>query len=173
MGIEAAINAARLFRSETSGRTWSSLCMLPKSVGFIAGAKVLGASIGLLPAAMLAVVSLPSISNDPMLRELSRRDGNTAFFCLLIMQVVLGIHLAALLSVTLRWAVWPVALFLATFCEVIGVILFVLILSDVLKYPGPNSCPGVLWTGVVLSITAVPLAQYVIVRRLRHAAATD
>lgn len=173
MGIEAAINTARVFRSETAGRTWSSLCMLPRSAGSIAAAKVLGASIALLPAALLAVISMPSISDDPMLRELSKRDGNTAFVCLLIMQVVLGIHLAALLSVTLRWAVWPVALFLATFCEVIGVILFVLILSDVLKYPGPNSCPGVLWTAVVLSIAAVPLAQSVIVRRLRRAAATD
>lgn len=172
-GIEAAINAARIFRSETAGRTWSSLCMLPRSVGSIAGAKVLGASIGLLPALILAMLSFPAVLDDQFIKELSRRNGQTAFFCLLMMQVVLGIHLAALLSVTLRWAVWPVALFLAAFCEIVGVMLFVLILSDVLKYPGPDSCPGVLWTAVVLSIAAVPLSQWVIVRSLRRAAAMD
>ncbi len=173
VGIEAAINGARIFRSETAGRTWSSLCMLPRSVGSITGAKVLGASIGLLPALILAVLSFPAVLDDQFVKQLSSRGGQTAFFFLLMMQVVLGIHLAALLSVKLRWAVWPVALFLAAFCEIVGVMLFVLILSDVLKYPGPDSCPEILWTAVVLSITAVPLSHWLIVRSLRRAAAMD
>ena len=73
----------------------------------------------------------------------------------------------------LRWAVWPVALFLAAFGGVMGVILLVSFLSQVLRYPGPNSCPEILWGCVISSIIATAGVQLLIVRQLEKAAARD
>lgn len=51
MPIESVVLASRVFRAEIKERTWSTLCMLPRSLPDIAYSKIAGTALSLAPAA--------------------------------------------------------------------------------------------------------------------------
>lgn len=173
LGIEAAIQAARVFRMETSGQTWSSLCMLPRSIPRLAESKLCGALLGLGPALLLLLVSflLSAKPLEDFCTELFEGDGESAFILFLIAQLFLAFHVATYLSLSIRWASWPVAVVMSAFTGIMTVFLFVMFLDKVMGYHGPHVCPGTIWTSVFVSLGVILKSQFAILNQLRRAAA--
>jgi hypothetical protein len=98
---------------------------LPRSIPELASPKLAGAALGMLPAAsffFLGALFAPETVFDFLEEALFDDEG---FFILLYMftQLVLFLHLTALLSVTWNWAAWPVAIFFGGFFVIMGNIL--------------------------------------------------
>jgi hypothetical protein len=173
LAVEIVINACRLFRMETFGQTWATLCLLPRSCQSLAGAKLAGAGFGTIPALALIVAAMAI--DTPLRQQLQRiwrdPDGEAAFSLYMLFFGIAATHLGVWCSISQKWASWPVSVFLAVFSGIVGVMLTVAVLSQVFMFPGPNSCEGLLWTlDVVCAITIVGL-QGLMLRRLRRAAA--
>lgn len=113
--IEAALIAARVFRNETLGQTWSGLVLLPRSQLEIAMGKVAGSALGLLPAAgyfLCGALLAPKVIAEFLEEVLTEPEAFLAIVYLLT-QVALFLQLVTLLSISWNWAPWPLSIFFA------------------------------------------------------------
>jgi hypothetical protein len=111
--VEAALIAARVFRYESLGQTWSGLVLLPRSQFEVSMGKVAGSALGLLPAAgwfLCGALVAPSLVAD-FLEELFSEPEFFLAMVYLLTQVALFLELVALLSISWSWAAWPLSIF--------------------------------------------------------------
>ncbi|MEZ5941723.1 MAG: hypothetical protein R3C18_10040 [Planctomycetaceae bacterium] len=110
--LEGAYLASQLFRSETTGQTWGTLCMLPENMSTIAYSRLAGVLIGILPGLICLGLGCLIIA-DELIRGLDDEDFWIFLFYFLSI-IIWGFHLATLFSISLDWSAWPVSIFLAT-----------------------------------------------------------
>jgi hypothetical protein len=113
MLIEAALIAARVFRYETLGQTWSGLVLLPRSQFEVSMGKVAGSALGLVPAAawfLCGALLAPGVVAE-FLEELFSEAEFFLVIIYLLTQVALFLQLVVLLSISWNWAAWPLSIF--------------------------------------------------------------
>ncbi len=115
---EGAYVAAQLFRGEIAGQTWSTLCLLPKSLPEIAYPRLLGSLAALLPAIGCIGFGLLLVLEDAV--DVLDEDEFWMVLFYFSAQVVLGWHLTTIFSITIDWSAWPISIFLATVVVVLG-----------------------------------------------------
>ncbi|MCA9080577.1 MAG: ABC transporter permease subunit [Planctomycetaceae bacterium] len=116
--LEGAYLAAQVFRIEIANQTWSTLCMLPKSLSEIVYPRLGGASLALLPTASLVAMGILI-----ELRDFVRALDDDEFWLVLFFfssLIALGWHLTTLFSITIDWSAWPISIFLATVVVILG-----------------------------------------------------
>lgn len=120
--LETAIMTTRLYRNELSQKTWASLILLPRTSSEIIYAKLLGGLSVLIP--LLACQFLGVLFTlDKMLEgfvEVLSEPEAVIGISYFVLQIVLSIHAAVHLSITQKWAVWPIAVFLSGFAVILA-----------------------------------------------------
>ena len=110
--LELCFLAGKLFRPELINQTWSTLLTLPKSIPEIVYSKIGGAMLGLVPTLVVLSLSASPIFGD-FLNEVSRFPGYALFIIYYYTCVVLAVHLSALFSISVNWAVPVIAVVFA------------------------------------------------------------
>ena len=108
IAVEAGVHASRVFYTEVKWRTLSSIAMLPQSIGEIAYSKLLGCSFSFVPALtflILGMICAPESAGDAI-EEILTEEG--AWYA--ISQYFVFLHLAALLSLFVKWGAFPLAI---------------------------------------------------------------
>ena len=109
--LESCSLAAKLFRHELNDHTWSTLLTLPKSLPEIAYSKVAGAMLGLIPTfCVLCACSSPYIGE--ILKDVLRSPPAILWIIYLLAATIMGLHLVTFFSISIDWAVWPIAVVL-------------------------------------------------------------
>lgn len=98
--LEAAILASRIYQEEIRDQTWSTLVTTPLNWGAICYGKVIGVLPGVLPAIYWLVVVL--FGTEQGMRIYADMDDDVIAWGFL-MQWISVIHLAALISLFVRW----------------------------------------------------------------------
>jgi len=162
--IEGAGIATRVYRNEMVGNTWAVLTLLPISLPEIAYGKLFGALLGLVPSFSCMFASMilnPDDWGDFVEGMFTEADAFLAV-SYFILQVFTGLHLACYLSISSRWAVWPLSIFMAAFIVFMFNMMVIACLSAA---RGPEE--GILFlmccAGVALNITG-----HVMVSRRLH-----
>ncbi|WP_437202638.1 ABC transporter permease [Planctomicrobium sp. SH664] len=111
--IEFLVQTSRLYRAELSDKTWSTLCMLPYSIPKLAYSKLVGVLLSLWPALLWICFGILVIFPDFLegLGEVFSRIEGIGAITYAVLQVLAGLHVAIYLSISTRWAIWPIALF--------------------------------------------------------------
>ncbi len=147
--FEIAIMSARLYRTELTQKTWSSLILLPRSSTEIIYSKLLGGFSVVLPLLFCILLSVLLIPDDYIDAIGSLLGEPVALIALsyFLLQIVLSTHLSTHLSITQKWAHWPIAVFLSAFLVIMGnvTILGCLFMS------GPGTAEFVYFLGCVLT----------------------
>ena len=160
--IETAIQASRVFYTETKWKTLSSIVLLPKSIGEIAYAKIAGAMIMLIPAAgllLLGIVCAPE-SFGEFLEDVLAEPG----FWYFVSQVVLAIHLTALFSLYLKWGALPITVA----CVWGGNMLLIFFLAAIVRTGPPEGIFGIL---AILAFVFCGVIHFWVGHRLEELAA--
>ena len=108
VALEAAIYSARVFFDEVRWNSLASITLTPHSTRSIAGGKVLGCALGLIPGLfwlIIGIICAPESSSSIILHP------NSGY---LVIQYLTFLHLSALLSLHVRWGAMPLA-FVITF----------------------------------------------------------
>lgn len=153
--LEIPFATTRAFRQELSEQTWSTLVMLPRTLPEVAYPKLLGSLMSLLPCLLWLGVGTLLLLDDflDMLGNLLRHDEGVLVIFLYLSHYLLAVHLATWLSVAYRWAIWPVAIFLAGFMVVMSI---VLVASGALCLGGgPDDVMMFLWASGLLLPTVI------------------
>lgn len=109
--LELSCLAAKLFRPELNNQTWSTLLTLPKSLPEIAYAKLGGALLGVIPTFIcLQMTSAPFWSE--IAHDLFQHEEIMFLIVYLFAAFFCGLHLVTYFSISIDWAVWPVAVIL-------------------------------------------------------------
>ena len=160
--VEVGIQASRIFYTEVKWKTLSSITLLPKGIGNVAYAKIAGTAISLLPAIGLFLVGAAC---DPEGFGEGLEDFLTepvAWYT--FSQAVLFAHLAALLSLYVKWGAFPL-----TFALVYGGnILMIFVLSTVWR--GGLDDAIFAMSAIMTFIACFPI-QFKVAGRLRQLAA--
>ncbi|MBL8849029.1 MAG: hypothetical protein JNG89_05070 [Planctomycetaceae bacterium] len=126
--LELVAISSRVFRSEVKDRTWSSLCMLPNSLPWIAYSKLGGSLLALAPAVFYFVVGALFNPNDVMQYIQDLDDTNTLVGTLAVVaNLVFFMHLVAWLSllmnswvaILLAFVAWIGAVWLFQLCVIV------------------------------------------------------
>lgn len=126
LALEAALLASRLFHDEIRGQTWAALASLPESLPGIAYRKAAAALVGLLPVCVgLFWLCLFTRSGR---RGLGDVLDETMFWGFVMLFAAVA-HLAALLSLYVRWGIVPLAA-AAAWLPFIGFVMMI-------RSPGP------------------------------------
>lgn len=108
--IEIAVICSRLFRHDLDNHTWSSLMMLPKSLGGLIWEKAWGASIVILPSVFWLCFTAIAI-NDDFMDEIFRgirRDPEIVFGYLVLVAITITAGLMIVyLSIRTRYGAIP------------------------------------------------------------------
>lgn len=162
VSIDAARVIARSLNDEIRGQTLSSLSMLPQTSLYMVGSKILGALIGWLPGlAIEALVTIGSVQGRENFHSVCTESIGqfvTTIFILIP-------HLAALLSVYLRWGAVPLSIAIS-----IGSYIFCMILISSTGAFNQNSPIFILLSCAVLAVCAA--CHVVVLFRLRQIAFT-
>ena len=165
-----AIEASRVFKDEVRWKTLSALTTLPISVHEIAYRKVLGVLAGTLPLLAGYLVGLLMAPNKfgEFIADINREPSMLGFLVVWFLQLILFLHLTALLSLFIRWG----ALAAATGIYIIGVIMFGMF-SMILFSGFTGGLGGFLFlAGFVCVVLTIPL-HFAIGYRLGHLAAQE
>jgi hypothetical protein len=114
--LQLSLLAGRIFRSEIQWKTLSSIAMLPMSMGRIAYQKVGAALVATLPSFCFLIFGVILFSEE-FFEEIERWDAEELiYFCIgvfyVISQIILGVHLIAMLSLYLKWGAFALGLFI-------------------------------------------------------------
>lgn len=162
VSIDAARVIARSLNDEIRGQTLSSLTMLPESSLYMVSSKILGALIGWLPGITVeAFVTFATIEGRQNFHSLCT-DSLGQFVATVFILIP---HLAAVLSVYLRWGAVPLSVAIA-----IGSYLFCVTLIFSTGAFNPNSPIFIPFSCAVL--TACAGCYLVVMFRLRQIAST-
>lgn len=163
MIVELGVLASRVFYTETKAKTLSSLILLPKSAAEIGYSKVLGAGISLLPAIFVLVGGIACASENffDFMEDFITEPGGWYFAS----QIVLFIHLAAVLSLYVKWGAMPLA-----FAAIWGGNILMLFFASMLIRTGPEE--GLLFVMALAAFAACFGIHYLIGHRLKTLAAT-
>ena len=156
--VESAILVSRVYREELQRKTWPTLTLIPMSIPELAYHKLAGAFLALIPAgacfAFGILCNLEGLADA--LGELFTEGEAFVFFGYTILQFVLAYHIAALLSIIAKWAIWPMAIFVAGLTVIIGNVMVLGCLSAILIGGGSDA-----WAGLMLILSLITLAVVV------------
>lgn len=167
--FEIAIMTARLYRNEMSNKTWATLVMLPRSTNEIIYSKLIGGLTTILPLVVcfcIGVLLTPDDFFDALGSILSEAEAvlGVSYF---VMQLVIAIHLSTYFSVSQKWAIWPMAVFLS------GIIVFignVTIMGCFAFGIGAGDAGAIFFMGNVAAVIITIAIHYNIGKRLIAAA---
>lgn len=165
--LELTLITARLYRTELTEKTWSSLCMLPRSIPEIAYPKLIGAAGALLPAIFwFSFGSLLCLDElFEFFEELLEFDEAFLFVSYFTIMILAGIHFSVWLSISTSWAIWPLAIFISGF----AVVMTNMLLLSCLLFSADEEFAFFIMTLVFLA--AAVTFHFLIGERLRNAAA--
>jgi hypothetical protein len=173
LGIEATLIAVRVFRTEIKDRTWGTLALLPRSVPEMAYAKLLGASLGLLPA-LTFLVGGTILGFPELLREFQyfRFDDLLAvtFFTL---QVLAGVQVAMFVSVALDFAAWPVSIAIGAITMATETAMMVSCIIGLLDFNGRTGDRIIFVLGSMIACLLILVLHVLTLVRLKTAMATE
>jgi hypothetical protein len=109
----------------------------------------------------LGVLLAPEIVGD-FLDDVVFDDEGFFVMSYFLTQVVLFLHLTTLFSVSVRWAAWPVAIFLAGFVVIVWNMVFIGCLSEMIR--GPEGAVFFLLAG--FGAAQVGVAHWMVGQRL-------
>jgi|GEM_PF-2145611 hypothetical protein len=115
--VESTLLASNVFRQEVKWKTWPSLVMLPASLAEVAYCKIAGCLFGLLPA--VAWFCFGALCAPESLLEFFAEAVDEPVFYFMAMHYVVLLHLAAFLSLFVKWMAFPLAfglVFMTNFC---------------------------------------------------------
>jgi hypothetical protein len=118
--LEGGYISSQVFRTELAGNTWSTLCLLPKSIPQIMYPRWLGAVAGILPG--LTCMGLGTLLFlDELVEEL---DDDELWLVIFFFSALIAWawQLCTLFSITLDWSAWPVSMLFAAM--VVGMYFF-------------------------------------------------
>lgn len=163
--VEIAIMCARLYRTEISNKTWASLIMLPRSSHEIIYSKLIGGMSATLPLIACFCIGVALIADDFFDALGSILNEAEAFLGViyLVLQIILAIHLSTYFSVTQKWAIWPMAVFLSGFIVFIG---NVTLGSCVAFGLNPGDAGALFFMGDVASTILIVILHFQIGKRL-------
>lgn len=120
--LELGVMSARIYRTELTDKTWSTLYLLPYSTREVLYRKLLGGSATVLPAVICAGLGILLMGKDFWrgFNELFRYPEAFLGFTYFVLQILLALHVSVLLSITQKWASWPVAVVLSGFLVMMG-----------------------------------------------------
>jgi hypothetical protein len=127
LAIEALVAAARIYRSEVHDQTWSSLVMLPRSLGWVSWSKLGGCLLGLWPPIALVSIGMLMIPSDvsSFFREVMSDATAVTVSVYVVLEIILALEITTWFSLAMTWAAWPVAAPLAVFAVImLNVFLF-------------------------------------------------
>jgi ABC-type transport system involved in multi-copper enzyme maturation permease subunit len=170
--LESAVIVTRVYRSEMTQRTWSTLYMLPYSLSEVAYSKLIGALLGLLPASAVLFGGLVLLAEhfEDITHALFREEGVFFAFSYFWLQVLLAVQVAGLLSILFRWAAWPLAIFLAGFVVYMGNMMIMACLFAIF-FSGAGDATGIFFLLCCKGAVLNGLVHYLIARRLTAMAA--
>jgi hypothetical protein len=161
--VELAIQGSRVFQTELTWKTLSSVMLLPKGVAEIAYSKLFGTAISLIPALIVlfvGAVCAPHVLGD-ILEEMVDEPGAWYF----VSQVILFIHLATILSLYVKWGAVPLA-----FAAIYGGNMLMMIFASLFfRFQPPGQ--EILGLLAVVTIMICVGMHRVIGQRLKHLAA--
>lgn len=111
--IELAIICSRVFRHDLDNFTWSSLLMLPRTLGGVVGEKLLGCVATLIPSVGWFCFSFllePEILRDIM-RDISREPEVLFAILMMVAQVITGSIMITYFSLRTRYGAIPFTIF--------------------------------------------------------------
>ena len=166
--VEAAVIAARIYRSEIKDQTWPGLILLPRTLPETAYAKLAGSLLTLAPATALLLTGF--IIEPEYLEEFLEHvifDEAILGFGYFMCQIVLFLHLTTLLSILWTWAAWPVSIFFAGFIVIMGNAL----VGSCCTLSGPVDDEAIFFVGSVCSSVLIVIVHLWIGQQLSRLAA--
>ena len=165
--VELGLVSSRVFRDEVQAHTLPLLMMLPKSTAEIAWSKAASVLPTLIPAVVYFL--LGALLN---IEELGRGLEHMVFtwgFAVSVVWFVFFLHLAAYLSLVIKWGALPLAIF---FVYIFQMFLLSIFMGLHFMMFGPQMGGDFPMTLIQLlvGLGAIVLLEYRIGRRLRHLA---
>ena len=162
--LETAVVCTRVYRQEMTKQTWSLLTMLPMPLASVSYSKLTGAMIAVVPAFCCfasSVILMPDEVGDIVEDILTEADVflGVSYF---ILQVFTAIHLGTYLSITSRWAVWPLAIFMGAFAVFMWNFMFIICMNSV----GGGGEEGILFLMDCMFVVIIIVLHIMIGRRL-------
>lgn len=111
--VEIGVICSRLFRHDLDNYTWSSLMMLPKTLGGLVGEKALGATIVILPSLFWMLFSGMILNNEiisEIVREINREPEVAFGFLALFGTGVMAALMIVYLSLRTRYGAIPLTI---------------------------------------------------------------
>ncbi|MBT5020359.1 hypothetical protein OAF98_03160 [Planctomicrobium sp.] len=163
--FETAIMTARLYRNEMSNKTWATLIMLPRSSKEMIYSKLIGGMTTTLPVVAcfcIGVVLTPDDFFDALGSIMSEAEAvlGVSYF---VMQIVIAIHLSTYFSISQKWAIWPMAVFLSGFIVFIA---NVTVMGCLFIGISPGDASAILFMGNVAALIITIVIHYNIGKRL-------
>lgn len=148
--FETGIMTARLYRNEINEKTWASLVMLPRSKQELIYGKLIGGLSVTIPCLLCFLIGTTLVLDEFLegLNDLLSEGEAVLAFAYFVQQVLIGIHLATYLSISQKWAIWPMAVFLAGFIVFIA---NVTVLGCLFSGVGPSDAGPIFFVGNVAS----------------------
>ncbi len=168
--LEMGVYASRIFSSEVRWRTLSGLIGLPISVGRLAGSKVLGCSLTLVPNLVLFMVAA-AIGYEPLgeVLETVLTEGEAFMVvCYLFSQFLLFLGLTAFLSLYVKWGAFVLAFLILFFGQY-----FIMMLAFVVSFGGGSDGMGAFLFMSVVSTGLAFLFAFLVTTRLTSLAGTQ
>jgi ABC-type transport system involved in multi-copper enzyme maturation permease subunit len=165
--VELGLVSSRVFRDEVQAHTLPLLMMLPKSTAEIAWSKAAAVLPTLIPAAVYFL--LGALLN---IDDLGRGLENLVFtwgFAVSVVWFVFFLHLAAYLSLVIKWGALPLAIFLVYVFQMFLLSIF-MSLRFMIFGPRMGSDFPMTIIQLLIGLGAIVLLEYRIGRRLRHLA---
>ena len=160
--LELSFYASRVFRDEVQWKTLPGIMMLPLSTARIAYSKIVGCLLGLLPALVFFLgVSLAHPQGIPVAAEIL----TSTEIWILIVQIVLFLHLATLLSLMVKWGALPLAVAVLVVIETLAAPFFFLPLIIIRETTGTDAATiaPIIYLGAIFAA----LFQFLIGRKLQ------
>jgi len=165
--VELGLVSSRVFRDEVQAHTLPLLMMLPKSTAEIAWSKAASVLPTLIPAVVYFL--LGALLN---IEELGRGLEHMVFtwgFAVSVVWFVFFLHLAAYLSLVIKWGALPLAIFFVYIFQMFLLSIF-MGLRFMMFGPRMGSDSPMTIIQLLVGLGAIVLLEYRIGRRLRHLA---
>lgn len=160
-GILGASLATRLFAEEVKWQTLTNLVLIPQGIASIVWSKFCGAVLTLIPSVLFFAAGMAMVvcERDPQSWSILN-EFEVRWIVWSVSQYLMLIHLAAVLSLFVKWGALPIA---------IGAMWIVyMVIGTTMRFGGEGEF---LVIGYLMAGCAIPVAQVILAERIRHLAA--
>lgn len=166
--IELALIASRVYQQEVKAHTLPLLMMLPETAGQIAWSKAASAVPALVPT--VSYFLLGALLNPEDFGRGFKEIVTTWTSWYVFVWFVLFLHLAAWLSLIVKWGALPLAILVVYLCQMVLFPIYMVLTWAFFRSNGPSEAPMMV-SLMVVGLVGIALLEREIPRRLRKLAA--